>query len=164
MEALRDGSTHRIHAFGRPMSVKMEPAYKVDEGYSEETKSQEGTDSPIPMDADDENAILGQFPLGSGLQDAVLALGENERKGKFLCHRKYETLCSQDLPRNCIYDTAEPEGIIDGLSCGSIMASVSQRSCGVFSPGDRLAHFLLPSAPGPYGRIKGLPLLEGACA
>ncbi len=85
MEAITGGSTTRAHTFGRPMSVKMEAAYKVDEGYSEETKSQEGTDSPMPMDADDENAILGQFPLASGLQDAILAHGENERKGRCLC-------------------------------------------------------------------------------
>ena len=66
------------------MSAKMEAAYKVDEGYSEETRSQEGIDSPMQMDAEDENAILGQFPLGAGLQEAVLALGENERRGGFI--------------------------------------------------------------------------------
>ena len=66
------------------MSAKMEAAYKVDEGYSEETRSQEGIDSPMPMDAEDENGILGQFSLGPGLQDAVMALGENERRGECL--------------------------------------------------------------------------------
>lgn len=106
MEALREGASHRVHTFGQALSSKMEASYKVDEGYSEETKSQEGTDSPIPMDADDENAILGQFPLGSGLQDAVLALGENERKGTIVYPQEILYVHLSDLPRNCIHHTA----------------------------------------------------------
>ncbi len=59
----------------------MESSYKLDEGYSEETRSQEGIDEPMRIDPGDESAVFGQIPLGAGLQDAVLALGENERKG-----------------------------------------------------------------------------------
>ena len=84
MADFKDQSANHPLTFRRSMAAKMEAAYKVDEGYSEDTRSQEGIDSPIPMDADDENAILGHFPLGPGLQDAVLALGENERKGERL--------------------------------------------------------------------------------
>ena len=81
-----EGSRSSARSFDleRIMAAKTELSYKVDEGYSEETRSQEGIDSPMRMDAGDDSAIVAQLPLGASLQDAVLALGENERRGEYL--------------------------------------------------------------------------------
>lgn len=80
-------SRHTIRPFslGRSLAAKMEPSYKVDEGYSEETRSQEEMDETMRMDPGDESAVFGPYSSGAGLQDTVLALGENERRGESLC-------------------------------------------------------------------------------
>ena len=90
MEDTRFRQPARPFNLGRSLIAKMESSYKVDEGYSEETRSQEGMDEAMRIDTGDEGAIFDQFPLSVGLQDAVLALGENERRGKFLSLAKAE--------------------------------------------------------------------------
>ena len=82
MEDIHLRHAARSFNLGSSVAAKMESSYKVDEGYSEETRSQEGIDSPMQVDSGDERAVFGHLPLGAGLQDAVLALGENERRGE----------------------------------------------------------------------------------
>ena len=60
----------------------MDPSYKIDEGYSEETRSQGEVDSPMKIDHGDEQHLLSHIPHTSELQEAVLALSELERKGE----------------------------------------------------------------------------------
>ena len=70
----------RYLAFQRLTNIKMEPSYKIDEGYSEGTRSQEGLDSPMRMDTEEEQISSLLSPTIS-LQAAALALSENDRKG-----------------------------------------------------------------------------------
>lgn len=54
------------------ISAKMDSSYKVDEGYSEDTRSQDDSDSSMRMEPGGEDELF----------DAVMALGEGEKKGK----------------------------------------------------------------------------------
>lgn len=58
------------------VSPKMDLSYKVDEGYSEDTRSQDDPDSPMRMDSGGDDVIPTQTIL-----DAVMALGEGEKSG-----------------------------------------------------------------------------------
>ena len=60
---------------------KMDSSYKVDEGYSEETRSQDGLDSPTDMDQDGENLLQDQMLSARGLSATVSALSEAEKAG-----------------------------------------------------------------------------------
>ncbi len=64
-------------------NLKMESSYKMDEGYSEDTRSQDGLDSPIGMDPGGENLLQSQLMSATGLPAAVLALSEAEKAGMF---------------------------------------------------------------------------------
>lgn len=57
-------------------SPKMDLSYKVDEGYSEDTRSQDDPESPMRMESGDD-----MLPTQTVL-DAVMALGEGEKSGK----------------------------------------------------------------------------------
>ena len=56
------------------VSTKMDPSYKVDEGYSEDTRSQDDSDSPMRMEPGGDDVLF----------DAVMALGDGEKSGE-LC-------------------------------------------------------------------------------
>lgn len=58
------------------VSPKMYASYKVDEGYSEDTKSQDDPDSPMRMEPGGEDTL--QNPM---IGDAVMALAEGEKSG-----------------------------------------------------------------------------------
>lgn len=60
----------------------MDDSDKIDEGYSEGSRSQEDAHSPMKIDADEGSLSQEPISYSSNLQNAVLALGENERKGK----------------------------------------------------------------------------------
>lgn len=59
------------------VSSKMYASYKVDEGYSEDTKSQDDPDSPMRMEPGGEDML--QNPM---VYDAVMVLAEGEKSGK----------------------------------------------------------------------------------
>lgn len=61
--------------------LKMEISYKVDEGYSEDTRSQDGLDSPMAMESGSEDLIQSQLLSAAGLSSAVMALSESEKAG-----------------------------------------------------------------------------------
>ena len=59
----------------------MEASYKMDEGYSEDTRSQDELDSPMGMESGNENLLHSQVISATGLSTAVLALSEAEKAG-----------------------------------------------------------------------------------
>lgn len=63
--------------------LKMEVSYKMDEGYSEDTRSQDGLDSPMGTESANENLLQSQLMSATGLPAAVLALSETEKAGEF---------------------------------------------------------------------------------
>ena len=66
----------------------MEPSFKLDEGYSEDTRSQEELDSQMIMDERAGDIMPLPMPLVQNLPDFVLALSEAERTG-MTDHDKY---------------------------------------------------------------------------
>ena len=56
--------------------TKMDP-YKVDEGYSEDTRSQDDPDSPMRMEPGGDDMLSTQMTY-----EAVMALSEGEKSGK----------------------------------------------------------------------------------
>ena len=67
---------YRARAFPSVVSAKMDLSYKVDEGYSEDTRSQDDPDSPMRMESG-EDMLPTQVTV-----DAVMALGDGEKSGK----------------------------------------------------------------------------------
>lgn len=75
-------------------NVKMDPSYKVDEGYSEDTRSQDGLESPMSIEPGSYGALASQMGSGSVLLSDLMALSETERSGKLHrsrvhCHNRY---------------------------------------------------------------------------
>jgi hypothetical protein len=58
------------------------PAFKVDEGYSEDTRSQDDVDSPIRFDGMTADTAMPMQML-AGLPEGIMALNEAERSGMF---------------------------------------------------------------------------------
>lgn len=58
------------------------PAFKVDEGYSEDTRSQDDVDSPARFDLMVADTTISMRML-SGLPEGIMALSEAERSGMF---------------------------------------------------------------------------------
>ena len=61
-------------------NLKMDPSYKVDEGYSEDTRSQDGLESPN-MEMGNDALLVSQLGVGGILPPGVMALSEPERSG-----------------------------------------------------------------------------------
>ncbi len=59
------------------VSTKMYPSYRVDEGYSEDTRSQDDLDSPMRMESGADDML--QIQIAS---DAAMALNDGEKGGK----------------------------------------------------------------------------------
>ncbi len=62
-------------------NLKMDPSYKLDEGYSEDTRSQDGLESPIHMETGNDALLASQLGVGGILPPGVMALSEAERSG-----------------------------------------------------------------------------------
>ncbi|KAL2040834.1 hypothetical protein N7G274_006292 [Stereocaulon virgatum] len=60
-------------------NLKMDPSYKVDEGYSEDTRSQDGFESPMSIEPGSYGALASQMGSGSVLLSDLMALSETER-------------------------------------------------------------------------------------
>lgn len=63
-----------------PVSSRHMP-FKLDEGYSEETRSQYDGDSSMGVEPASGNSLEMPLPSLVGLPDAIMALGEAERSG-----------------------------------------------------------------------------------
>ena len=59
------------------VSSKMYSSYKVDEGYSEDARSQDDPDSPMRIDAGGDDVLRAQMA-----SDAAMALSDGEKSGK----------------------------------------------------------------------------------
>ena len=68
---------YQARSFSPMVSPKMDPSYKVDEGYSEDARSQDDTDSPMRTDSGGDDILPTQMTF-----DTVMALGEGEKSGK----------------------------------------------------------------------------------
>ena len=64
-----------------PASSRHAP-FKLDEGYSEETRSQYDSDSTMGIELGNVNLMDVSMPPMSGLPEAMMALTEAERTGK----------------------------------------------------------------------------------
>lgn len=62
-------------------NLKMETSYKMDEGYSEDTRSQDGSDSPMATESGSDNLLHSRIMSATGLSATVLALSEAEKAG-----------------------------------------------------------------------------------
>ena len=62
-------------------SLKMDPSYKVDEGYSEDTRSQDGLESPMSMEPGNYGLMESQMGAGGVLPPGIMVLSEAERMG-----------------------------------------------------------------------------------
>ena len=67
---------YQARAFSPIVSPKMDLSYKVDEGYSEDTRSQDDPESPMRMESEGDDMLPTQT-----IFDAVMALGEGEKSG-----------------------------------------------------------------------------------
>ena len=77
---------------GTALRNKME-AYKVDEGYSEDTRSQDGSEASVQLNArdDDDSLMQLQSPLVANIDEALRGLSEIDRSG-MLVNFAYPTL------------------------------------------------------------------------
>ena len=64
----------------QPMGLAtMDTSYKIDEGYSEETRSQDDLDSPMRLEPNTE-LLPSTMRLA---MDSIMSLNEDEKSGKF---------------------------------------------------------------------------------
>ena len=56
----------------------MDTSYKIDEGYSEETRSQDEVDSPMRLESNDEGMATTAMRLA---MDSIMSLGEDDKSG-----------------------------------------------------------------------------------
>ncbi|KAL8954634.1 MAG: hypothetical protein Q9183_007009 [Haloplaca sp. 2 TL-2023] len=64
----------------------MDAALKIDEGYSEDTRSQDDTDSPMRMDAMGDGALSQTWSSAAGVPHQIMSLSEAERSASYeLC-------------------------------------------------------------------------------
>lgn len=65
-------------------SSRMDPSFKVDEGYSEDTRSQDGLESPMRVEAAAPEQVM-PAPVVASLPEGIMALNEVERSGRAYC-------------------------------------------------------------------------------
>ncbi|KAL8869351.1 MAG: hypothetical protein Q9174_004336 [Haloplaca sp. 1 TL-2023] len=60
----------------------MDAALKIDEGYSEDARSQDDTDSPMRMDPMGDGALSQSWLSAAGVPHQIMSLSETERSGR----------------------------------------------------------------------------------
>lgn len=63
------------------LSPCVDPSFKVDEGYSEETRSQDDGDSPMRLDPGSNEMKVMPGPMVASLPEGIMALNEAQRSG-----------------------------------------------------------------------------------
>lgn len=63
---------------------KMDPALRIDEGYSEDTRSQDEADSPMRMDPVAEGTLSQSWSSTAGVSHQIMSLSETERSGMIM--------------------------------------------------------------------------------
>lgn len=66
---------------GNYVSSRLDSSFKVDEGYSEETRSQDDIESPMKIEPGAEEMAPIHVPVVAGLPQEIMALSEAERSG-----------------------------------------------------------------------------------
>lgn len=61
-------------------SLKVDPSFKVDEGYSEDSRSLDDHDFPIKLETNTVEAAI-PLPTMASLPEGIMALSESERSG-----------------------------------------------------------------------------------
>lgn len=83
------------------LRTKMDQSYRVDEGYSEDPRSEGDPESPMGMESGQDELISGHPTFGAGLLEAALGLGESEKSGRlsqlFYCE---DTRVGSDWTKN----------------------------------------------------------------
>ena len=108
------------------VSTKMDPSYKVDEGYSEGTRSQDDTDSPMRM----EPGVDDMLPTQTAF-DAAMVLNDGDKGGKQCQPFSIMLGLIADLTNMCrigIQPPTYPQSVIHSLGRRSFMAALPQRS------------------------------------
>ena len=91
-------------------STKMYTSYKVDEGYSEDTRSQDDPDSPMRMEPGGDDMLQNQLVL-----DAVMALSEGEKTGKRFLRMSRFKANPTNIRRARIQRPTYPKSLVDSL-------------------------------------------------
>ena len=66
----------------RPLELpRMDTSYKIDEGYSEETRSQDEMDSPMRLEPNAEGLVPTAMRLA---MDSIMSLSEEDKSGAHL--------------------------------------------------------------------------------
>ncbi|KAI4215858.1 MAG: hypothetical protein LQ351_001846 [Letrouitia transgressa] len=61
------------------MTPKMDPSFKIDEGYSEDARSQDDPDSPMKMESSVADIFSSPWAMGGSIPEQILALSESDR-------------------------------------------------------------------------------------
>ena len=78
----QDMTDQRPYYQPRFVPLKMDATLKIDEGYSEDTRSQDDTDSPMRMDSMGDGALSQTWSSAAGVPHQIMSLSEAERSGK----------------------------------------------------------------------------------
>lgn len=88
----------------RFVSTKMDPSLKIDEGYSEDARSQDDPDSPMRLDAMSDGVLSQSWSVAAGIPAQIMALSEAERSGTITrCpHEIHEVSTDKFVGRLCL--------------------------------------------------------------
>ena len=101
---------YQARVFPPMVSTKMYTSYKVDEGYSEDTRSQDDPDSPMRSDPGGDDMLQKEM-----ISDAILALGEGEKSGKPLLTTSVFQIDHSKMRRTRIQHTTYAQSLIHSL-------------------------------------------------
>lgn len=82
MAQYQNAADHRPYFQPRFVPSKVDPLLKIDEGYSEDTRSQDDPDSPMRMDALGESNLTQSWSSAAGVPHHIMMLSEVERSSK----------------------------------------------------------------------------------
>ena len=125
---------------------KMDCTFKLDEGYSEETRSENDLDSPMRLETIPDEAVAVPVNASPALPPAILALSEAERSGKidFLFGPGSSVLTIDRRERirlPCFTNTAN---IFDSCRRRAITTSTAHRPCGSSTNRNHIGNLLPP--------------------
>lgn len=80
---LNPGPTYHMNY----LALGVDPSFKVDEGYSEDTRSQDDVDSPMRLDPGNNEMRTMPMPMVASLPEGIMALNEVERSGMLPAQR-----------------------------------------------------------------------------
>ena len=124
--------------------------FKVDEGYSEETRSQEDGDSAMGMEMSANNLNV----LSVGLPDVILTLSEAERSGKMLTGFLAGVNMLTKHVRVYIQPLAHSQDFFDCYDSRTLAAPPTHQSHISTSPRVDLSDLLLPCASNVIGGLQ----------